>query len=351
LKKFLYAIGVLIVLGVMAIGAITMTSTRVLPPSGNVPGYKSASLAVSHRGGEIPLHIWYPAKEGEPELIGQNALFYGHYVRRDAPLPASAPVVLLSHGSGGNAVQMGWLASHLANRGALVIATNHPGTTSRDSLPERTVQIWERPADLSAMLDWLEAGGLAGFHPGKDIITAGFSLGGHSALAMGGVRVSKARFIEYCVRNAGLGDCGWLQAGGVDFNSIDATRYEADLSDPRITRVIAIDPALPQAATPESMSGVQRPVLIINLGAVEQIPEALRYDAVGEALPLAEYVAVEGAAHFSALPRCSAFGVALIGLAGEDNICSDKGLRPRDAMHEDILTAIDGFLPESFGQP
>jgi predicted dienelactone hydrolase len=351
LKKFLYAIGVLIVLGVMAIGAITMTSTRVLPPPGNVPGYKSASLAVSHRGGEIPLHIWYPAKEGEPELIGQNALFYGHYVRRDAPLPASAPVVLLSHGSGGNDVQMGWLASHLANRGALVIATNHPGTTSRDSLPERTVQIWERPADLSAMLDWLEAGGLAGFHPGKDIITAGFSLGGHSALAMGGVRVSKARFIEYCARNAGLGDCGWLQAGGVDFNSIDATRYEADLSDPRITRVIAIDPALPQAATPESLSGVQRPVLIINLGAVEQIPEALRYDAVGEALPLAEYVAVEGAAHFSALPRCSAFGAAMIGLAGEDNICSDKGLRPRDAVHEDILTAIDGFLLESFGQP
>ena len=351
MKKFLYALGFAVVLGVMVIGAITMTSTRVLPAPEKVPGYKSASLAVSHRGGEIPLHIWYPATDGEPELIGQNALFYGHYVRRDAPLPASAPVVLLSHGSGGNAVQMGWLASHLANRGALVIATNHPGTTSRDSLPERTVQIWERPADLTAKLDWLEAGGLVGFRPVKDIIATGFSLGWHSALAMGGVRVSRARFIEYCERNAGRVDCGWLQAGGVDFNAIDATRYEADLSDPRITRVIAIDPALPQAATPESLSGVQRPVLIINLGAAEQIPEAMRADAVAEALPLAEYIAVEGAAHFSALPRCSTFGVAMIGLAGEDNICSDKGLRPRNEVHSDILTAIDVFLPESFSQP
>jgi alpha-beta hydrolase superfamily lysophospholipase len=34
-----------------------------------------------------------------------------------------------------------WLAKALAEKGYVVLATNHPGTTSRDSLPERTVMI------------------------------------------------------------------------------------------------------------------------------------------------------------------------------------------------------------------
>ena len=56
----------------------------------------------------------------------------------------------------GNALQVGWLAEALAEKGYVVLATNHPGTTSRDSLPERTVMIWERAKDLSEILNWAE---------------------------------------------------------------------------------------------------------------------------------------------------------------------------------------------------
>jgi predicted dienelactone hydrolase len=343
-RKLLWVAGGLAVLTGLLIGAALMSATRSFDPPDIVPGYRNAEISVPHRDVPLPVHVWYPATEGTPELIGQNALFYGHHVRRDAPLPMSAPVVLLSHGSGGNAVQMGWLAAHLAKRGAVVIATNHPGTTSRDSVPARTVQIWERPNDLSALLDWLEAGGLPGFVPGPDVTAVGFSLGGHSALALAGLRVSKARFIDYCNRNTGRVDCGWLQAGGVDFAAIDASLYDSDHSDPRVTRAIAIDPALPQAATAESLAAMSHPVLIVNLGDPAEVPEAMRADALAAAIPVAQYAAIPGAAHFSALPRCSLLGVVVIGLAGDDNICSDRGLRQRSDIHSDIGAAIDAFL-------
>ena len=87
-----------------------------------------------------------------------------------------------------------------------------------------TIEIWKRPADLS------------------DVTSAGFSLGGHSALALAGARVSKDANIEYNDAHIGMLDCGWMTRGGVDFNDIDSLRYEASFQDPRITASIAIDP-------------------------------------------------------------------------------------------------------------
>ncbi len=348
MRKLLYGLGGLVVLGVALVGAAILGSTKPLPVPDRLNGYRVAELDVGHRDVPLPLHIWYPTEQtgdAAPDLLGQNALFYGHYALRDAPLPDTAPIAVLSHGSGGNAVQMGWLATHLADLGYLVIATNHPGTTSRDSLPARTVQVWERPADMTAMLDWLESDPLPGFRADfSDVVSVGFSLGGHSALALAGLRVSKARFISYCAANTGKVDCGWLEEGGVDLEAIDAARYEADLSDARVTRAVAIDPALPQAATPESIGAFDTPALIVNLGLPKWIPQAMRADVLASEISSADFIPILQAAHFSALPKCSPLGVVMIGLAGDDNICSDFGLRLREEVHADIRAAITDFL-------
>ena len=73
-----------------------------------------------------------------------------------------------------------------------------------------TIEIWKRPADLS------------------DVTSAGFSLGGHSALALAGARVSKDAYIEYNDAHIGMLDCGWMTRGGVDFNDIDYKEHKID---------------------------------------------------------------------------------------------------------------------------
>ncbi|CUH75416.1 alpha/beta hydrolase family protein [Tropicibacter naphthalenivorans] len=343
MRLFLRALAALGLLGLGLLAFVFFASARPFDPPAQVPGYRSLTLEVAHRDVPLPVHVWYPAETGTPELIGQNALFYGHHVRPDAPLPDTAPVVVFSHGSGGNAVQMGWLLADLANAGFVVVAPNHPGTTSRDSIPARTVMVWERTDDMTALLDWLDNGGLEGFRGTGTTLSAGFSLGGYTALALGGLRVSKARFIDYCDRNRGLVDCGWMQDAGVDFSTIDAARYDADRSDARITGVMALDPALPQAATPDSIAAFDTPAMVLNLGVPGAIPDAMRADTLAQALPGASYTAIPGAAHFSALPACSLMGKVVIGIAGDDNICSDRGLRDRRVIHSEILSTLRPF--------
>lgn len=344
-------------LAIIAIAALVLIAgyalqTHPRPQPETMPGHIRTEIAVPGRDRPVTLNIWYPAADdGEAGLLGQNALFYGAWVREGAtPLPGKRPVLLLSHGSGGNAARLSWLAAPLASQGMIVIGPDHPGTTSGDSDPFQTVKIWERPEDLSAALDLILTAPPAGLTADPDRVGAlGFSLGGASALALTGMRYSKGGFIDYCAANAGELDCGWMTEAGVDFTTIDQTRYEADLSDPRVGTAIAVDPALSPAAQSDAITGFSRPALIVNLGAEETLPAGLQSAPLAKAMPGAEYHAVPGAKHFSFLPECSTLGKIVIGLAGEDSICSDSGLRPRPEVQAEILALVSGFLARQFG--
>lgn len=340
-------LGAVVVLAlVIVITGWALSSPTPLRPEALV-GHQTLTLTPAHREVPVTLHLWYPAEQdGISGLIGQNALFLGTWkAEAPTPKPGPHPLVLFSHGSGGNAERLGWFASALAAQGFVVAAPNHPGTTSRDSDPFQTPMVWQRTADLSAALDRLLTDPPMGLSIAtKDITAAGFSLGGHSALALGGARLSKAAFIAYCDQAKDQYDCGWMSAAGVDFTTIDAARYEANLSDPRVTRVIAIDPALTPAMTQGSLTQITRPTLILNLGAPETLPLALNAAPAAALIPGASYSALPGARHFSFLAPCSALGQIIIGLAGEDNICSDRDLRPRPEVHTDLLAQISPFL-------
>ncbi len=347
-RRGLVAFGGLVLLAAVGVAMVFVTSTRPGPLPEDAPGYAVLQIPAPDRGRDIALHVWYPAAPNRPvSLIAQNALFYGFHGRLDASGDGDPhPVILLSHGSGGNAPRLGWIAASLAAQGFIVAATNHPGTTSGDSMPALTVRPWERTADLRAILDAMGGGALPpGVSPDLERVgVLGYSLGGATALLSGGARLSKDAFIAYCDRNADAADCAWLRDGGVDFAAIDQARYEADQAVPGIGVVVAVDPALSQAMKAESLSAIDVPVLLVNLGTPESVPVAMDASTLAMAIPGARHAFVDGAAHFSFLARCSGFGVFMIALAGDDNICSDRGLRDRAAVQAELQTLIGDFF-------
>jgi len=314
-------------------------------------GYHITTLDVAHRAAPVEVHVWYPTlAEDAPVEIGGNILFHGFAAQIDAAAaPNDAPLIVMSHGSGGNAAQMGWFATQMAAQGYIVAAPNHHATMSRDSDPYQTPHIWLRNQDLSAVIDTFAAGEVHDVTADMDqVAIAGFSLGGGAALSVSGAGLSKAAFIEYCNGEDTPIDCAWMMAAGVDFTQIDQEMYEADWTDPRIMATFAVDPALTRAMTQPTLSDIDHPVMTIGLGSQADIPLAVDASHLTTKIPGARHTWVEGAAHFSFLPTCGWIGKIATSVAGDDNICSDFGLRNRDAVHADVVAVARGYFADVF---
>ena len=74
--------------------------------------------------------------------VGDNKVFYGRPIQTGANLAdGKFPLVVLSHGLGGNQYNISWLATALVTHGYIVAGVNHPGTTSGDFAPHHAFAI------------------------------------------------------------------------------------------------------------------------------------------------------------------------------------------------------------------
>lgn len=311
-----------------------------------VPGYDRFDVTASHRSGLVAASVWYPAGPGgNPGLVGDNAVFRGTRVSVGATVAGGRhPLVVLSHGSGGNMDGLGWLSSELAARGVMVLAVNHPGSTSGDSSARRSVDLASREADLSAALDTLLADPAFGPHVDPAAITAaGFSLGGATALNLGGLVADRDAFATYCARIAGPHDCGWFESGGVDPAALPPA-FSATRADPRISAVVAVDPAFGDTYTPASIAASGRPMLFLNLGEADRW-RAVDVGPTGNDLagrvPGASYAVIAPAWHFSFLGICKPEGRQVLIEERDDPVCDDPAGSDRADVHR---RAVEAFL-------
>ncbi|MFY7854673.1 MAG: alpha/beta hydrolase family protein [Rubrivivax sp.] len=109
------------------------------------------------------------------------------------------PVVLISHGSGGNAWTFVDLARHLVQAGFVVAVPQHAGDNHTSQSDVGPPSWRQRPRELSATLDALAAD--PAWSTRVDVQRAGvfgMSAGGHTALVMAGGVWSEARYGDHC---------------------------------------------------------------------------------------------------------------------------------------------------------
>ena len=113
------------------IAATLMASAALADPA----GYSPLTFDAPHHGRGVIGAVWYPTGgPGREMLFADSPVFVGVTVVEEAPVADGLhPVVLLSHGMGGNIRSLAWLGSALAEEGAVVISVNHrtrPGAIS-----------------------------------------------------------------------------------------------------------------------------------------------------------------------------------------------------------------------------
>ncbi|WP_415401731.1 alpha/beta hydrolase family protein [Tateyamaria sp. SN3-11] len=235
----------------------------------------------------IAWSAWYPVENVENAERPQGQFFELGNAIWEATLPPKDkfPIILLSHGTGGTAESLGWLARALASAGYVVLGANHHGNTgSEPYLAEGFLCWWERATDLSVLLSEM---GSKGFFANRldlaQVAAVGFSLGGHTVLALSGAQTSLDEFDLWRRANEITED------GPREFPDAAASiptlmetsdafrgswaRHGNDYSDVRIKSVVAIAPAPPiRSFVPTSITELQLPVAILSGGADDEAP-------------------------------------------------------------------------------
>lgn len=300
----------------------------------------------------LDIAVWYPTAEtGSPEQVGDNIVFYGTSALRDAkPLAGAHPLLLLSHGYGGNWRNLNWLAAEMASQGYIVAAVDHPGTTTLNKSQQDAQQLWRRPQDLQrVMAKIIATPSLAGQVDMQRIAVAGHSLGGWTVLELAGARFDATRFQNDCRAHAGLAACKLIPVLGI--NSA-AEQLAGDARDPRINAVVSLDLGLARGFTPESLSQIAVPVLIMAAQAdSDELPAKLESGYLAEYIPAAvrRDVSVEGATHFSFMQQCKPGAAALIAEKdpGDEIVCRDGGALSRADIHQRLARDISAFLNQA----
>lgn len=176
-----------------------------LPPSKagdyNV-GRQSVQILDDQRFRSLPVDVWYPtdATTGDTAVYTfiPGVALPSESAIQDAPLSADGPfpVVVYSHGSGGQSYIASFFTETLASHGFVVIAPNHVGNTATEVLfgagDEPEVVAYNRPADTAFVItEMLERSADAespffGFMDPDRIGMAGHSFGGFTAYAAAG---------------------------------------------------------------------------------------------------------------------------------------------------------------------
>lgn len=326
-----------------AVAAVCLWATTALA---NPAGYAPFGVDAPHHGRGMIGAIWYPSMgDGRAFDLADSAVFQGVTVVEEATLQDGAhPVVLLSHGMGGNIRSLTWLATDLAKQGAIVVAVNHPNSTWGDFDMALGLQHWTRAQDLSLALDTLLSDPkFAGHIDDTRIMAAGFSYGGWTALSLGGVQGDHAGYVAHCEEYGETSShCSDLSGAEVAIADIEAADWNASYADPRVTHVTAIDPGLIWGLGQADTAGLVANTRLIGLGQGDDRLLATDFDSSGFAklLPDAQIDNIAPAMHFSALPLCKPMAEAILIEEQDDPVCTDPAGTNRATVHSTIVASI-----------
>jgi predicted dienelactone hydrolase len=303
-------------------------------------------------------NIWYPAVDRANEadiLLGppDAPLFKAGRAARDAELaPAVFPLVMLSHGTGGAAFQMGWLAGFLAARGYIVAGVNHHGNTALEPYTAQGfVMVWERAKDVSAVLDQLLDDKVFGSRINRQQIgAAGFSLGGYTVIALAGGVLDALRDVYHDPQRELTRD---IPPEFPDPPALVAqikallendTNHKKSYQDQRIRCAFAIAPVLGEAFTPAGLAPIEIPVRIVVGEADTLAPATTNAARFASLTKQAELTILDGrVAHYTFLGEGTEMGRHVA-----PDLCLDAPGIDRAAIHQKVGELAIQFFAHSF---
>ena len=285
-----------------------------IPASGALPPLKGA--------------VWYPCAQPPGEMkIGPYILS----VSRNCPVAGEKlPLVIISHGRGGDDLGHHDTAEALVDAGFVAVAINHPGENALDKsrIDDPSVFV-ERPADIKRTIDFMRGSwpGSANIDPWR-VGFFGFSRGGYTGLIAIGAEPSLDKVQRLCEGSASP-ICDQARKG---------TPPQL-VHDPRIKAAVIADP-LGIFFGANSFKDVMVPVQLwrSERGGDGVTPESVT-DIAGWLPTKPDFHVAANSQHFDFLAPCSA---ELAKIAPP--ICADGPDFDRVAFHKEFNAKVVAFF-------
>lgn len=230
----------------------------------------------------ITVEIWYPATGTQENtvyqsVVGQTPVRIAGRANRDAaPASGRFPLIVASHGQPGTRFQFAYLNEHLASRGFVVAALDHPGSTYQTlTQPNYISSLVDRPLDILFAI-----GEVAQQIPSADagnVGLLGYSYGGYSVINAAGAGLDSTALSEYCRASNNEGPCFALPF----FAQLEAQRgLNSAKPDARIKAVFAMAPYGQPWIGARSLANLRVP-LFVAVGEADDVAtyrrDALEY--------------------------------------------------------------------------
>jgi len=233
---------------------------------------------------------------------------------RQGGLQGPAPLIVISHGAASDRSTFAYLARHLATHGFGVAVLEHGDNAQRFrqfyagiARPPDPTELLQRPLDVKYLLDELQRWSQS--DPAwrnrlnlQQVGVIGHSLGGYTALVLGGAQINAAQLRQNCrgskPRHTTVNLSMLVQC---EANTLPATM--ASLQDKRVKAVIAINPLASSILGQRGVSQIKVPVMLVGSGAdifTPAIPEQI-IPFTWLTTPNKYLVLVKRATHFSML--------------------------------------------------
>ena len=332
-----------ILLSVSLVGCSTTPSSAPVNESAamNRVGIETFTVEDEKRGRSLLTEIWYPARDLSVEKTEfYNSIFSGRAARH-APIALADqryPLILMSHGSGGSRYDLAWLAEFYTRRGYIVACTTHVGNTYGDTDPVMAYQIWNRPQDMSRVLDHLlQESPWSDFIDRERIVALGHSMGGYTVLALAGARYDYQKARAHCASKQRDPTCD--AAPRIDKSKIDYTGSSESYQDPRIKAVVAMAPPVAASIIEESAKQIQIPVMIIAGLKDKLVLPTVHADRWHRLIGHSSLKILSEADHYSFLGTCSFYAMGVF-----FRVCRHTGEGERSNLHRAIETWTYAFF-------
>ncbi|WP_395375208.1 alpha/beta hydrolase family protein [Marinicella sp. W31] len=194
--------------------------------------------------GTVNSALWFPSERGI-KILPYDDLFEATAYRDGDAIPGRFPLVVISHGSGGNSYSMSYLAEKLARSGCYVLSISHGKQTTGSErwrelylYPQRvyeSVECLKEKKELSQHIDY------------SNIFLIGHSIGAYAAVIVTGTtpdfsEIGELRQVQHLLKD-------------IDFKQVHL---------PEVCGLVLLDPAISNAFNGQIMTNNTSAALIYS---------------------------------------------------------------------------------------